>query len=124
MTPREIRQRIRAGEITGHTSGLASGCVQGNVAILPQALAPEELIGGNGLIELGTFLAIVLGAAAGGFLYAAFKPNHWQSGLLLVVLAGLGLATSFGISRISAAAPTRRSSRSSAMNYDSSLAPC
>jgi len=29
-----IRQRIRRGEITGHTSGLAPGCVQGNDVIL------------------------------------------------------------------------------------------
>src|SRR5258706_10710869 len=38
-----IRQRIRRGEITGHTSGLAQGQVQGNVVILPQALAADFL---------------------------------------------------------------------------------
>jgi len=38
-----VRQRIRRGEITGHTSGLASGCVQGNVVVLPQALAADFL---------------------------------------------------------------------------------
>jgi len=38
-----VRQRVRRGEITGHTSGLAPGCVQGNVAILPQALAADFL---------------------------------------------------------------------------------
>jgi len=38
-----VRQRIRRGEITGHTSGLAAGCVQGNVVILPQALAADFL---------------------------------------------------------------------------------
>ena len=38
-----VRQRIRRGEITGHTSGLAPGCVQGNVVILPQALAADFL---------------------------------------------------------------------------------
>ena len=43
MKPQEVRQRIRSGEITGHTSGLAPGCVQGNVAILPQALASDFL---------------------------------------------------------------------------------
>jgi uncharacterized protein YcsI (UPF0317 family) len=43
MSPQEVRQRIRKGEITGHTSGLASGCVQGNVVILPQALAADFL---------------------------------------------------------------------------------
>ena len=38
-----VRQRIRRGEIAGHTSGLAPGCVQGNVVILPQALAADFL---------------------------------------------------------------------------------
>ena len=38
-----VRQRIRRAEITGHTSGLAPGCVQGNVVILPQALAADFL---------------------------------------------------------------------------------
>src|SRR5665647_559947 len=45
-TPTEsqaIRQRIRRGEITGHTSGLAPGCVQGNVVILPADLAADFL---------------------------------------------------------------------------------
>ncbi len=45
-TPTEsqaIRQRIRRGEITGHTSGMAPGCVQGNVVILPAALASDFL---------------------------------------------------------------------------------
>ncbi len=38
-----VRLRIRAGEITGHTSGLAPGCVQGNVVILPADLASDFL---------------------------------------------------------------------------------
>jgi uncharacterized protein YcsI (UPF0317 family) len=38
-----VRQRVRRSEITGHTSGLAAGCVQGNVVILPQALAADFL---------------------------------------------------------------------------------
>jgi uncharacterized protein YcsI (UPF0317 family) len=38
-----IRQRIRRGELTGHTSGLAPGCVQGNVVILPAALSSDFL---------------------------------------------------------------------------------
>lgn len=41
--PQAIRQRIRRGEITGHTSGMAPGCVQGNVVILPSALAADFL---------------------------------------------------------------------------------
>jgi len=38
-----LRQRIRRGELTGHTSGLAAGCVQGNVVILPAELASDFL---------------------------------------------------------------------------------
>jgi 1-acyl-sn-glycerol-3-phosphate acyltransferase len=35
-------------------------------AILPQALKNEELVGGNGMVEMGTFVAILLGTIAGG----------------------------------------------------------
>ncbi len=35
-------------------------------AILPQHLTRDELIGGNGLIDMGTFLAILLGTIIGG----------------------------------------------------------
>ena len=38
-----VRQRIRRGEISGHTSGLAPGCVQGNVVILPAVSASDFL---------------------------------------------------------------------------------
>ncbi len=39
----QARNRIRRGEWAGHTSGLAQGYVQGNVVILPQALADDFL---------------------------------------------------------------------------------
>ncbi len=37
-------------------------------AYLPQHLAEEELIGGNGIIEMGTFIAILLGQIIGAWL--------------------------------------------------------
>jgi uncharacterized protein YcsI (UPF0317 family) len=37
----QIRRRIRAGEIDGHTAGLAPGFVQANIAILPADAAGE-----------------------------------------------------------------------------------
>lgn len=40
-------------------------------AILPDHLREDELIGGNGLIEMGTFLAILLGTILGGSLVNA-----------------------------------------------------
>jgi 1-acyl-sn-glycerol-3-phosphate acyltransferase len=43
-------------------------------AILPQHLKTEELVGGNGLVEMGTFVAILLGTIVGG-LVVAIEPN-------------------------------------------------
>ncbi len=40
-------------------------------AYLPQQLASNELIGGNALVESGTYLAIILGLIVGGFAVAA-----------------------------------------------------
>ncbi len=39
-------------------------------AILPQVLEPQELVGGNALVETGTSLAILTGMIAGGGLMA------------------------------------------------------
>jgi uncharacterized protein YcsI (UPF0317 family) len=39
----QARDAIRRGDWTGHTSGLADGYVQGNVVILPEALANDFL---------------------------------------------------------------------------------
>src|SRR5205085_9950330 len=56
-------------------------------AYLPQHLSPQELTGGNGLVELGTFVAILLGNLAGGLLVAV--PGI---GTELVAAACVGLA--------------------------------
>ena len=40
---RSLRKRIRAGEWTGSTSGMAPAAVQGNVTILPEEFAGEFL---------------------------------------------------------------------------------
>jgi uncharacterized protein YcsI (UPF0317 family) len=42
-TAQSARDAIRRGEWTAHTSGLANGYVQGNVVILPEALAGDFL---------------------------------------------------------------------------------
>lgn len=39
--PREVRRAIRSGAHATHTAGLAPGCVQGNVCILPREYAEE-----------------------------------------------------------------------------------
>lgn len=46
-------------------------------AILPQHLAPAELMGGNALIESGTFIAILLGSLLGGLLAGVEGSSLW-----------------------------------------------
>ncbi len=57
-------------------------------AILPQHLAPEELVGGNALVEAGTFVAILLGTLAGGLLAGAGHPGWIAAAALCVAAAG------------------------------------
>jgi len=58
--------------------------------ILPQVLAREELVGGNALIEMGTFVAILAGTIAGPQLAGidAGWPYWVSSACLLVAVAG------------------------------------
>jgi 1-acyl-sn-glycerol-3-phosphate acyltransferase len=54
-------------------------------SILPQALHPEELVGGNGLVETGTALAILFGMILGGSLM--LSPVHGPTYASIAVLA-------------------------------------
>ncbi len=56
-------------------------------ALLPQHLKSEELLGGNGLVEMGTFVAILIGTIAGGILIKL------DSGILLVTITLIFIAT-------------------------------
>ncbi|CAN5375315.1 acyl-[ACP]--phospholipid O-acyltransferase [soil metagenome] len=62
-------------------------------SILPQHLEKEELLGGNGLIEMGTFIAVLLGTIFGGFFILAGTGRH-TVGLAMVGLALAAYATS------------------------------
>jgi acyl-[acyl-carrier-protein]-phospholipid O-acyltransferase/long-chain-fatty-acid--[acyl-carrier-protein] ligase len=48
-------------------------------AVLPQYLKREELIAGNALIELGTFITILLGTSFGGLLVLSLWGRHFLS---------------------------------------------
>ncbi len=73
--------------------------------ILPQHLREEEYVGGNGLIEMGTFLAILLGTMAGGILIS-FKAGAWLVSGTVIFIAILGYIASRGIPVAPAAEPT------------------
>ncbi|HLI17377.1 MAG TPA: MFS transporter [Rhodanobacteraceae bacterium] len=74
-------------------------------AILPQVLRGDELVGGNGLVEAGTDLAILIGMIVGGAAMASHFGWHAAAALVIAV-ALLGLAASLVIPRVPAAAPT------------------
>src|SRR5262245_26170625 len=76
--------------------------------ILPEMLPDRDLSRANGVLEMSTFVAIVLGTAVGGYLFEALKTQLWVIGLLVVGVAGIGTATSFGIPRVAPATPERR----------------
>jgi 1-acyl-sn-glycerol-3-phosphate acyltransferase len=66
-------------------------------AYLPQVLAPRELTGGNGMIEMGTFVAILLGQIAGGLLVVAPGIGHTAVALACLSLALAGRAVAQAI---------------------------
>ncbi|MDB6095896.1 MAG: putative acyltransferase family protein [Francisellaceae bacterium] len=65
-------------------------------SIIPQHLKKSELIGGNALIETGTFMAILLGTILGGLLIT-FKQGPLIVGLLINTISLLGCAISLSI---------------------------
>jgi acyl-[acyl-carrier-protein]-phospholipid O-acyltransferase/long-chain-fatty-acid--[acyl-carrier-protein] ligase len=89
-------------------------CTQGAIfgptkyGLLPELLPVSKLSWGNGIIELGTLLAAISAALAGGFLAQNFHGRQIWSGLIFLALTVLGLLASIGISKVPAADPTRR----------------
>jgi hypothetical protein len=73
-------------------------------AILPQHLRDHELVGGNGLVEMGTFVAILLGTMLGGWQIALDGGSAWVSATL-VAIAIAGYAASRFIPAAPAMAP-------------------
>ena len=76
--------------------------------LLPELLPEKELSWGNGVIELGTFIAAITATMAAGFLAVAFRGRQTWSGVILLAFTLCGLFVSFGISRVPAADPARK----------------
>lgn len=74
-------------------------------AYMPQHLKPEELTGGNGIVEMGTFVGILLGQVFGAVIVAQ-KPNGvtWLAAAT-VFFAVLGLVSAHGIPHTPAPQP-------------------
>ncbi len=59
-------------------------------AYMPQVLSERELTGGNGMVEMGTFVAILLGNVAGGLLVALPGVGHGAVAAACLTLALAG----------------------------------
>ncbi|MFN7777914.1 MAG: MFS transporter [Betaproteobacteria bacterium] len=77
-------------------------------AYLPQVLAPGEIVGGNGLVEMGTFVAILLGTLTAGTLIDSGPNGHLYAAATCVALALAGLASSLAIPRTAPSDPELR----------------
>ncbi|MDH5263577.1 MAG: MFS transporter, partial [Betaproteobacteria bacterium] len=65
-------------------------------AYLPQHLKDEELTGGNGLVEMGTFVAILVGTIAAGFLVRGGSEGATGIAIACLAVAAVGrFAASF-----------------------------
>jgi 1-acyl-sn-glycerol-3-phosphate acyltransferase len=74
-------------------------------AYMPQVLDEHELTGGNGMVEMGTFVAILLGNIAGGLLVAIPDTGHRDVAIACVVLALIGRAVAQFIPAVPATDP-------------------
>jgi 1-acyl-sn-glycerol-3-phosphate acyltransferase len=73
-------------------------------AILPQHLQEDELVGGNALIEAGTFIAILLGTLFGGLLAGTEAGALWITATCLLT-AVAGYVVSRGVPAAAAPEP-------------------
>jgi len=74
-------------------------------AYMPQVLSERELTGGNGMVEMGTFVAILLGQVAGGLLVAVPGIGHASVAAACVLLALAGRAVAQFIPSVPATDP-------------------
>jgi MFS family permease len=69
---------------------------------LPQHLQENELIGGNGMVEMGGFVAILLGQVLGAWL-ATVENHELFTSLAILTIAAMGYFTSHGVPNTPAA---------------------
>ena len=68
--------------------------------ILPEILPHKQLSEGNGHMEMWSFFGTVSGTAAGGVLLDLTRGSPWVAGLLLTVLAGVGLTSALKVPQV------------------------
>jgi acyl-[acyl-carrier-protein]-phospholipid O-acyltransferase / long-chain-fatty-acid--[acyl-carrier-protein] ligase len=95
-------------------ASLFLACTQGALfgpskyGLLPEILPEKRLSWGNGVIELGTFVAAIAGTVVAGQLPGWFGRQQEYSGMFFLGCSVVGLLTSYAISRVPAADPAKK----------------
>ena len=76
--------------------------------ILPEIFGDRDLSRANAVLQMTTFVAIIIGTALAGLLLDAWPGRLWMLGVVLVGVAVSGSASSFGITRVPAPSVRRR----------------
>ncbi len=76
--------------------------------LLPELLPDELLSWGNGVLELTTFIGVISGAVVGPLLAQSFRGRAPVAALIFGFCSILGLVTSWTISRVPAADPSKK----------------
>lgn len=76
--------------------------------IMPEIVSDEELSPANGLMQMFTFLAIIIGTAVGGLLYAMFESRIYLCSIVFIIVAIIGTITSLYVERVPPAMKEKR----------------
>ncbi|MFC1856297.1 MFS transporter, partial [Thermodesulfobacteriota bacterium] len=77
-------------------------------AILPEIVRDEELSRANGILQMFTFLAIILGTAAGDSIFQSFKPGIHKGTIVFIAVAVIGAIASRFVQNVKPANQTKR----------------
>src|ERR1039458_410705 len=70
--------------------------------IVPEMWPDRDLSRANALLEMSTFVAIVMGMSVGAFVFGAWHGAGWRAGVATLLIAVAGFANSLRITRVPA----------------------
>lgn len=68
--------------------------------ILPELFTEGSLAHANGLINMTTFVSIILGTSIGGYMYYIFQDAPYKMGVVLLIIAVIGFISALFISKV------------------------
>ena len=76
--------------------------------LLPELLPEKRLSWANGMVQMFTLMAVILGTVAGGIMAESLRDRQWLSGFAFLGLAVVGGLSALGIRKVPSADPLRR----------------